>query len=149
MEIHAIKAFYSARDGLVELEDDVLSIVRQIREVYGNKVKVAWEPTTEYFVLSENCEDGTERLIFTCEQLDGRALERLLQADGHRRGYEDAYDRQEREQDEAFAESDGNYRDALRDSGERLAHALKKDDIGPHPLKVAVPRSLNGKDDAG
>ena len=148
MEIPAIKAFYSHREGLVELDDDVLSIVRQIRELYGQRVRVAWEPTTGMFVFSEICEDETERLIFVTQSLDGRALRRLLQADGHRSGYEDAYDRQEREQDEAFAAREEAERERLRDQGERLAHALKKDFIGPYPLQIAVPRGIDGANDA-
>lgn len=148
MELHAVKAYYSQHHGLVELEDDVLSIVRQVREVYGNRVKIAWEPTTEHYVFSEHCDDGTERLIFTTPELDGRALERLLRSDSHGRGYEDVYDRQEREQDEAFAARQEADRERLRESGERLAHAMKKDDIGRYPLSIAIPRSANGSDDA-
>lgn len=142
MELHAIKTFYSRREGLVELEDDVLSIVRQVREAHGNRVKICWEPTTGMYVFSENCEDGTERLIFMVEELDGRALERLAQADSLSRGYDDAYDRLEREQDEAFARADEEKAERLREEGERLAHALKQDGIGPHPLQVAVPRGV-------
>lgn len=148
MELRAIPAFYSHREGLVQLEDDVLSIVRQVREVYGDKVKISWEPTSQWFVFSEICTDGTERLIFTCQELDGRAIERLRIADSQARGYEDAYDRQEREQDEAFAAREEAATERLRAQGERLAHALKKDFIGPYPLQVAVPRGLNGTNDA-
>lgn len=129
MEIHAIKAFYTAREGLVELEDDALSIVRQVREQYGDKVKITWEPDSEDFVFIEKCEDGTERLIFTCKELDGRALERLFLADKEWWGYEDTYDKQEKAQDEEFQRRDEEKLDSLRDGGERLAHALKKDGI--------------------
>ena len=55
MELRAIKAFYDAREGLVTLDDDVLSIVQQVRELYGDKIRVCWEPTTEHYVLSELC----------------------------------------------------------------------------------------------
>jgi len=143
MELHAVKAFYSRREGLVELEDDVLSIVRQVREAHGDRVKISWEPTTEMYVFSENCGDGTERLIFMVEELDGRTLERLAQADSFSRGYVDAYDRTEREQDEAFAAREEAARERLRDQGERLAHALKKDGIGPHPLQIRVTKDLD------
>jgi hypothetical protein len=140
MELHAVPLFYTDKGQLVELEDDVLSIVRQVREAHGDKIKVCWEPTTGEYVFSEMCDDGTERLIFTCEELDGRALERLQLADSRSRGYVDAYDRQEREQEEAFAAQDEHAAGLLRDRGERLAHALKKDGIGPYPAKIAVPQ---------
>lgn len=149
MEIPAIKTFYRRREGLVELEDDVLSIVRQIRERYGDRVKVAVEPTTGQFVFSENCEDGTERLIFVSDTLDPLALERLYQADSQGRGYEDSYDKQEHEQDEEFARKDEAQLDVIRDSGERLAHALKVDGVdSPHPVTIHVPKGIHGTDDA-
>jgi hypothetical protein len=149
MELHAIKSFYDSRQGLVELDDDTLSIVRQVRELYGNRVKVSWEPTTEWFVFSENCNDGTERLIFTTPELDGRALERLLMADSQARLYQDAYDKNEQEQDEALARRDSAGQERLRDHGERLAHGLKKDDIGPYPLQVSVSGRRKGQNGKG
>jgi len=143
MELRAVKSFYTTPEGLVTLDDDVLSIVRQVREAHGDRIRISWEPTCGHYVFSENCADGTERLIFICEELDGRAMQRLAQADSQSRGYEDAYDRSEREQDEALAAREEAARERLRESGERLAHALKKDFIGPYPIQVAVPRAPN------
>lgn len=144
MELHALKVFYDDRLGLVELEDDVLSIVRQVREAYGSRVKVSLEPTTGHYVFSEDCEDGTERLIFTCEDLDGRALERLRAADGHARGYEDAYDRAEREQDELQAAADEERLTKVRDAGERLAWALGDGKAGPgYHQSISVTKEIS------
>jgi len=146
MELHAVQAYYDANHGLVELEDDVLSIVRQVRERYGGKVKINWEPTTEHYVFIENCADGTERLIFTTPHLDGRDLERLFKADAALSGHEDPYDRQEREQDDEFAARDEAKLEELREQGEKLAHALKQDGVedSRYPTQVAVPRDLSG-----
>lgn len=144
MELRAIKMFYNAREGMVELEDDVLSIVRSVRELYGDKISVHWEPTSEHFVFVENCEDGAERLVFVCEQLDARALDRLRSADSRSRGYADTYDAAEREQDEAQSRLGEADQQLIYDAGEKIAHGLRKDGVSsPLPLKVAVPRSLH------
>jgi hypothetical protein len=144
MELFATKMFYDNRYGLVELEDDVLSVVSQVRELYGNKVKICLEPTTGHYVFSENSADGTERLIFTSETLDARCLTRLIAADSTARGYTDAYDAMEREQDEFRAREDDAMKEQIRDHAERLTHALKKDGAVPHhPLQVNVPKEIN------
>jgi len=146
MELHAVKTFYSEREGLVTLDDDVLSIVRQVRELYGDRVTISLEPTTGQYVFAEHCEDGTERLIFTSEHLDGRDLERLMQADSQSRGHEDQYDRAEREQDEVKRQLEEQQGEAMKEAHERLAHAIKKDGFAasPWPSSVQVPRGLDG-----
>jgi len=143
MELKAVKMFYDARLGLVELEDDVLSIVSQVRELYGNKVKICLEPTTGHYVFSENSADGTERLIFTTPTLDARCLTRLVAADSTARGYTDAYELMEREQDEFRAREQEQMRETIRDEAERLTHALKHSGAVPHlPLQVNVPKGI-------
>lgn len=144
MELRAVKAFYSAREGLVELDDDVLSIVRSVRELYGNRISIHHEPTTGAFVFVENCEDGVERLVFVCDELDARALDRLQSADSRSRGYVDTYEQAEREQDEAQSQLSEADRTKIHGIGEQIAHGLRKDGApSPLPLKVAVPRSLH------
>lgn len=141
MELRAMKTFYSGREGLVTLEDDVLSIVSQVRDLYGDKVKICLEPTTGHYVFSENCEDGSERLIFVAEELDPRCIERLLIADGHARGHEDPYDRAESEQDRLMRENDERAMDGIRDAGERLAWAMEEDGKGTH-AQILVTKSI-------
>jgi hypothetical protein len=142
MELYAMKSFYTAREGLVQLDDDVLSIVRQVRELYGHKVKICLEPTTEEYVFSENCEDGTERLIFTTPDLDARCIQRLQDADSQLRGYQDAYDRAEHEQDELDRSKDEKSMDGIRDAGERLAWALEEDGKGTN-AQILVTKDIN------
>jgi hypothetical protein len=146
MEIPTLKAFYSRREGFVELDDDVLSIVRQVRDQYGDRVKINWEPTTEKYVFVENCADGQERLIFMVDELDGRALERLLKADAEWWGHGDPYDQQEREQDKLHGQLEEQHREGLREGGERLAHALKVDGVesSPYPVSIPVKKDLDG-----
>jgi hypothetical protein len=137
MELHAVKCFYTDREGMVELEDDVLSIVRQVRDLYGGRVKVTWEPTTDHYVFIENGEDGTERLIFTTTDLDGRALDRLIASDSRARGYEDAYDKMERDQDQDQARMDDADMEPVREAGEMLHWVFNRES------RIFVPRGEN------
>lgn len=143
MELHAVKTFYTAREGLVELEDDVLSIVRQVKELTGGQVSTHLDPDSGEYYFVEHCEDGTERLVFATPELDARALERLARADSQRRGATDPYAEAEQEQDDFHAAIDAKNREVLYETGERVAHALRQDGAPtPMPLKVAVPRDL-------
>ena len=137
MELHAVKCFYTQRDGLVELEDDVLSIVRQVRDLYDNRVKVNWEPTTGHYIFVESSEDGTDRLIFTTPELDGRALDRLIASDSRARGYEDAYDKMERDQDQAQEAIDKDHMQQVADVGEQLHWVFHSGG------RIFVPRSVD------
>src|SRR5215471_565489 len=138
MELRAIKQYYEDKQ-VVLLADDVLSIVRQVRELYGDKVKISWEPTTGWYVFSEMCEDKTERLIFTCEELDGRALERLRRSDSQARTYQDPYLAAENAQDQAHAEQDAQYAAYINEAGEHLIHAMKRDGMAPRlPSQVSL-----------
>jgi hypothetical protein len=145
-ELRAIKTYYDSRQGLVTLSDDVLGIVCQVRELYGGRVSVNWEPTTESFIFTENCEDGTERLIFACDELDPRALERLQRSDSHSRMYEDVYDKAEREQDELQAARDAKILDEqIMPAAEELAWSLGDGKFGPgYKQSIAIPRDLDG-----
>ena len=131
MELHAIPTFYTARHGMVTLEDDVLSIVRQVKQVYGDRVVIELDDHTGVYHFIEHCEDGTDRLIFTTDHLDNRDLERLMRADSTGRLYEDPYDAAEREQDELQAAIDESKMDGVRDAAERLAWALGDGKHGP------------------
>jgi hypothetical protein len=144
MELHAVKAWYDQRLGMVTLEDDVLSIVRQVRELYGSRVTIELDPDRGCYHFVEHCEDHTDRLIFTTTELDGRALDRLLMSDSHARTYQDPYDAAERAQDELNALKDRRDSERVMEAGEELAHALSKDGRAPRfPLPVAIPKGLD------
>ena len=144
MELYAIKSWYDNRLGMVTLEDDVLSIVRQVRELYGQRVTVELDQFANVYHFVEHGEDHVDRLIFTTPELDARALERLIRSDSHGRAYQDPYDAAEREQDDAHALIDKRNSERLMEEGERLAHALRKDGQMPDfPLPVAIPRGID------
>jgi hypothetical protein len=138
VKLHAVRSFYTRRDGLITLEDDVLSIVRQVREDYGGRVTVEMDPDTGEFLFIEHGEDGTDRLIFSTSSLDPLALDRLKRADSQSRGYEDPYDAAEREQDALHDALDAKTSEKFLEHGEPLAHALKKDGVMPRlPLQTS------------
>ncbi len=143
--LRAIRSFYSAERGaLVTLDDDVLSIVSQVRDLYGNAVSVQLDPDTGWYHFIAHEEDGTERLIFSVEELDPRALERLKQADAHSRGFQDSFDAAEREQDEAQARIDRAYAEKVSEAGEELIFHLQRDGRAPFLSKqVFIPRGVD------
>ena len=138
-KLHALKTYYDHRHGLVTLEDDVLSIVRQVRELYGDRVYILLDEHSGFYHFVEH--DGqTERLIFTTETLDARSLERLQRADSHSRGYVDSYDEVEREQDALHEEQERSLRERIREPLERFVHTLRQDGVEPL-LPTPVPIS--------
>lgn len=139
-KLHAIKTFYSAEaGGLVTLEDDVLSVVQQVKDLYGDRVSIQLDPHSGFYHFVEHGADGTDRLIFSTNELDGRCITRLAKSDSHSRGYEDPYDRLEQEQDELREQQDNLLREKVREPLERLVHNLKQTGVEPRlPLQVPL-----------
>jgi len=128
MEMLPMKAWYDRDRGVIELEDDVLSIVRHVREIYGGNVTIELLPDShEPYAFVEHCEDGSDRLIFTTMTLDGRALERLLRSDSHSRHFVDPYDEQEQAHDRLQEEKDRASQEKLLPVAEEIAYALKRE----------------------
>lgn len=128
MEMLPMKAWYNHEHGVIELEDDVLSIVRQVRELYGRRVTIELLPgSSEPYAFVEHSEDQTDRLIFTCVELDARALERLQRSDSHSRMYVDPYDESEKAHDRLQEEKDERSKEQLSEVAEEMAYALKRE----------------------
>lgn len=139
MELRALRSWYTHRDGWVTLEDDVLSIVRQVRDLFGDRITVELNPQNGDYVFVEHCDDLTDRLIFTTQELDGRCIDRLLRADSQARTHEDPYDAAERAQDDEQIARDDQYRQYIGEAGEHLVHALKKEGKAPRlPLSKSM-----------
>jgi hypothetical protein len=147
MELRTLRTWYTARDGWVTLDDDVLSIVRQVRELYGDRVTIELHPQQGEYVFVEHCEDHTDRLIFSVSELDARCIERLQQADSQSRVFEDPYDAAEHAQDEAQIARDGAYMGYLGEAGAHLVHALKREGKEPR-LPLTKSMFIPEKDDA-
>jgi hypothetical protein len=74
------------------VEDDVLNVVRKIRDEFSPRVSVYWNDHIQKFTLTETSLDGTEeRLIFNVDLLDERVLDRLRHADQWRGREDPAY----------------------------------------------------------
>lgn len=142
-QLRSIRTFYDDRHRLMTLDDDVLGIVSQVRDLFDGKITVHLDDTTGDYYFVEHSDDHTEKLIFSTPQLDGRVIDRLQQADSRARGYRDPYEIQEREQDAAQQAIDDEFKEQLREHGEELVFALKKEGLAPRlPLKVAIPRGV-------
>lgn len=139
VRLRDLKTFYARRMGLVTVDDDVLSIVRQLKEEYGERVTVEMDPNTGAYHFIEHCEDGTDRLIFSTYRLDPTSLDRVRRADSQSRLYQDPYTAAENEQDALDRLHEEAMRERVRETGEMLAHAFKKDGTMPRlPEKVSL-----------
>lgn len=136
MELHAIKSWYDQHHGLVELTDDVLGVVKQVKALGEGRLSVFYNAQSDGYDIVERCLDHTDRLVFSVKELDARVVERLHLADhwgastpdrsdlksGH-----DFADEIEELNEAMMSLKDEASRDKLGDAGERLAWAF---DIG-------------------
>ena len=142
--LHAVRSYYSsARSGFVTLDDDVLSIVRQVRDRFGESITIEVDPETEWFHFIGH-ENGTDYLIFSTDILDGRALDRILMSDSQGRAYQDPYLANEREQDALNAAKDAASRGKIVEAGEMLAYYMKREGRAERlPSHIYVPKDVH------
>lgn len=126
------------RDGRqVLIEGDVLDIVSQVKHI-DPRLSVHWNEYGEYFVVTETSPtDGRERLVTTVLELDQnlvRHLERLGSAEY------DYVAEVERKDDKAKADKKWKFAQEIGETGERLAHALRKDLQAQN--RIFIPQSI-------
>jgi hypothetical protein len=153
MEVSNIASFFHNGQA-VEVEEDVLDIVRQLKAI-DPRIHVYYNEQSNEFDLVEDCIDGVQRLIFSVEQLDMRVVRRILGAD-HWRGRQDPEHVLPDEQDFAAAiesdnealqrEIDERHRDQLRAVGEQLAWAGEQDGKGMQ-AQIHVKKDLDAPHD--
>ena len=150
MELHAVRSWYDKQTGLVEVSDDVLNVVRDIREI-DPRIRVYWNEQGGEFDLVETCLDGTDRLIFSVDSLDARVVDRLRRADhwhgrkdpAHLLGEDDDFlSRIDADEAAETAERRERNLDRVRDAGERLAWAGEQDRRGVG-AQIQVPKDLD------
>jgi hypothetical protein len=155
MEVHAVRTWFDQKHGVVLVEDDVASIVREIREI-DPRIHVFWNEQTQRFDLVESCLDGTDRLIFSTSELDARVPQRLRMGDSWLGGNpshvvpddEDFLAAMEAEQEREQAGVMERLMDRVHDAGERFAWALGDGKFGPgYHQSIRVKRDVNGPDD--
>lgn len=129
-----------ARDtgGIFTVDEDVGHIAAQIREV-DPSLSLHWSEGGGHFEVRELCADGKDRLVLTCNELDGRVVERLRQIRHPSYDYMAEIDRLDRQadRDKEHASSE-----RIGEVGEKLAYALRKDLL--HTGKAFIPKDLNG-----
>lgn len=141
MEIRAIKTWVDTHHGVVSITDDVLSIVQRMREI-DPRLKVYYNEQRGEYNIVEACLDGTDRLVFTVEDLDARVISRLLECDQWNPNNPDVLDKIDKHNEGVEAEIDRVNRDKIGEVGERLAWALEEDGRGVH-ASILVPRGLH------
>lgn len=156
MEIHGVQTWYDSHHGVVSVEDDVLNVVREVREIAGGRIHVFYNERAQQlgrpcYDLVESCLDGTDRLVFSVHQLDQRVVNRLRSADQWR-GRDDPehvlpeeadfLTEMDDQNEEWFAGKEADSRQRLYDAGERLAWAMGEDKRGVQ-AQILVPKDVS------
>ena len=150
MEVRPIPLWVE-KGQMVEVDNHVTAVLRDIREI-SPRIHVFYNEQSDEFDLVEDCEDNTQRLIFSVPELDARVVSRLKDAD-HWYGQESPTHVLSEDEDflakidadnEALEEEKREVdRERIRDVGERLAWAGEQDGRGVN-AQIHVPRSLDG-----
>lgn len=122
--IQVQRAIGGRYDGcLIAIEDDVLDVVRRLKEI-SPRLNVRFNEIGEYFVIYELCEDGTERLVTTVKELDGRLISHfeMLASESW-----DAVQEMDRMDDQAEKDKKARFVEKVGEVGERLHHAIRAD----------------------
>ena len=117
---------------LVNVEDDVLDVVRRLKEIHPG-LNVTWNPYQEYFTVYELCEDGRERIVTNVTELDPRLIAHfeMLASDDW-----DPVKEMDRMDDEAEENQKKVFAEQVGEIGERLHHALASDYEFKHRIFV-------------
>ena len=115
---------------LVTIDEDVLDIARQLREI-DPCLSVIFNERRGLFVVVETLEDGSETLVTTAEVLDQRLIERIRKISHSDYSYTAELDRIDKERTKAI---DHRFREAVGEAGERLKSVLK-----PKGSSIVVP----------
>lgn len=124
--------------GIFTVDEDVGHIAAQVREV-DPSLSLHWSDGGGYFEVREACQDGKDRMVLTCTELDGRVIERLRQIRHSSYDFVREVDRMDAQADR---EREWASHNRIGEVGEKLAHALRKDLL--HTGKAFIPRDVNG-----
>lgn len=135
------------------VDGDVLSIVQQVKEI-SDRLDVYYDEWDDGFTVTETALDGTIHLVFRCEALDQRVIDRLRRAD-HWRGREDPEHVLPDDQDFAARVDEFNEqveeeqkekdRDKRLEVLEEFGHYMEMDGRGTHS-QILVRRHYNTRD---
>lgn len=119
-----------AKGQMVEIEDDVLDVVKQLKQI-DPTLYVRWSEKGEYFVVYCRLPDeppGTGNVVLMTPELDQRVVTRIQRAAWEQKqdGYSlaDAMDELDAKAD---AEKQAEFSERIAEHAERLAFAIRKD----------------------
>lgn len=122
------------RNCLVTIEDDVLSVKKQILDRWPDFIgDVYWDKDRMVWIITQIEVDGTESLLFESQTLDQRVIGRIEAADRWSRDNPDILDEIDKLNDQREKEIDAKTNEQLVEVADRLRHAWKKDGLYDHP----------------
>jgi len=153
VELHAVSTWFDAKKGsVIELEDDVQSVVRQVKEI-DPRLHVFYNEQTNGFDIVEHCLDGAQRLVFSVKELDARVVSRLHEGDTWLGGNpehlvpdeDDFLTRMEAVQEAYHRDKEAMALEKVADAGERLAWALGDGKFGSgYKQSISVKKDIRG-----
>lgn len=135
------------RGRVVFIDNDALGVAKQLREIDSN-LRLAWNEFGEYFVVYQQLDDGTEHLVTTAQEADGRLVKRVQKIASRFYNYAEELDKQDKETDRKSEYKSSEY---VGELAEELAHAIRKDtstprtDINRHGPKSKVSQPVQHK----
>ena len=122
--------YHGKRGQVIEIEEDVLDIVKQIKQV-DPTLHVRWSEKGNYFVVYcrlDHEPEGTGNVVLMVPELDQRVVTSIQKAawEQNQDGYSlaDALEAQDKEADE---ERDAEFTEQIAERAERLAYAIRQD----------------------
>ena len=131
MDVKGIPSYFD-RGTFVTVDDDVLNVVRDLREI-SPRLNCWYDEHSDTFHVTEDCLDGVTRLVLTAKTLDQRVVNQVRSAD-HWHGNdrprvilgedEDVLSKVDAHNDALEAGWREETRGKIHDAGERIAWAL-------------------------
>src|SRR3954470_3892034 len=128
------------RGTVVFVDDDALGVAKQLEEMkfpegYG-KLRLAWNEFRESFVVIQVKDDGSEHIVTSAKQADGRLIDRV------RRITHPSYNfAQELEEIDAKADKERarRFSEQVAQYAEKLAFAIRQDTSNPRTDINRIP----------
>jgi hypothetical protein len=115
---------------LVTIEEDVLNIAQQLREI-DPCLSLHWNEGRGVFVVLETLENGDEKLVTVVKEVDQRLVERIRKIASADYDYVKELDMIDAAHDRKI---EHDFSEKVGEAGERMYHALK-----PKGRRIFVP----------
>lgn len=149
LEPIAIQQIHRGKKGqMIEIEEDVLDVVKQIKQI-DPTLYVRWSEKGGYFVVYcrlPNEPPGTGNVVLMVPELDQRVVQSIQRAAWEQK--QDDYslaDALDKKDNEADKKRDKEFSEQIGEHAERLAHAIRKD-MGFNQNRMIVSKDLPKED---